>query len=64
MVESQQDQDDGQDYGTLDDDDGELPPYLTSDYLDQCDLYNCAEEAENITRGSPASSTYSRPVSR
>ncbi|CAD7091013.1 unnamed protein product [Hermetia illucens] len=63
MVESQQDQDDGQDYGTLDDDDGELPPYLTSDYLDQCDLYNCAEEAENITRGSPASSTYSRPVS-
>lgn len=61
MVESQQGQDDD---AIQNDDESDLPAYLASDYLDQCDLYNSGEDNESNNRSSPALSNYSRPVSR
>ncbi|XP_055911716.1 kinesin-associated protein 3 isoform X1 [Eupeodes corollae] len=66
MVEQQQDHEDNQDYVNNEDDEGELPPYLTSDYLDRCDLYQSVDDNDSNNEnnpGSPAMSTYSRPVS-
>lgn len=60
MVESQQELDDNPYYGPLEDDDAELPAYLTSEYLDQCMLYQ-NEDADRMTS---AMSNYSRPISR
>lgn len=60
MVESQQELDDQPYYGPLEDDDTELPAYLTSEYLDQCMIY----DADNNIRNASALSNYSRPISR
>lgn len=65
MVESQQEQDDSQYYGQIEDDD--LPPYLTSDYLDQCMLYQSPDSNDNSEhnyRVASGLSNHSRPVSR
>ncbi|XP_058816467.1 kinesin-associated protein 3 [Topomyia yanbarensis] len=67
MVETQEETDDIQDYGPMDDDDGDLPGYLTADYLDQCMLYQSGEsndDGEVNNRSTSAMSNYSRPVSR
>ncbi|XP_053694535.1 kinesin-associated protein 3 isoform X2 [Sabethes cyaneus] len=67
MVETQEEIDDIQDYGPMDDDDGDLPAYLTSDYLDQCMLYQSGEsndDGEANNRSTSAMSNYSRPTSR
>lgn len=66
MVESHQDQDDPQNYGRMEDEEAELPTYLTSDYLDQCVLYQSGdsnEENDSNYRGN-SSNGCSRPVSR
>ncbi|EAT46662.1 AAEL002152-PA [Aedes aegypti] len=67
MVETQEETDDIQDYGPMDDDDGDLPAYLTADYLDQCMLYQSGEsndDGEGNNRSTSAMSNYSRPMSR
>uniref|UniRef100_A0A8D8DR01 Kinesin-associated protein 3 n=1 Tax=Culex pipiens TaxID=7175 RepID=A0A8D8DR01_CULPI len=79
MVETQEETDDIQDYGPMDDDDGDLPAYLTSDYLDQCMLYQSSggesvngggtrdgdgDGGESQNRSTSAMSNYSRPMSR
>ena len=68
MVETQEDNEDTQDFGALEEDDADLPAYLTSDYLDQCLLYQAAsdsnEELEPKNRSASAMSNYSRPLSR
>ncbi|XP_055614070.1 kinesin-associated protein 3 [Uranotaenia lowii] len=68
MVETQEETDDIQDYGPIDDDDGDLPAYLASDYLDQCMLYQSGESNDdgesNNNRSTSAMSNYSRPMSR
>ncbi|XP_055523469.1 kinesin-associated protein 3 [Wyeomyia smithii] len=67
MVETQEEIDDIQDYGPMDDDDGDIPAYLTSDYLDQCMLYQSGEsndDGEANNRSTSAMSNYSRPTSR
>lgn len=66
MVESHQDQDDPQNYGPMEDEEADLPTYLTSDYLDQCVLYQSGdsnEETDSNHRGN-SSNGFSRPVSR
>lgn len=60
MVESQQELDDNPYYGPLGDDDADLPAYLTSEYLDQCMMY----QSEDADRLPSALSNYSRPISR
>lgn len=68
MVETQEETDDIQDYGPMDDDDGDLPAYLTADYLDQCMLYQSGEsngdDGDSQNRSTSAMSNYSRPMSR
>lgn len=70
MVESQQEQDESQYFEPIEDDDAELPPYLTSEYLDQCMLFNqteptnSSENSEHNFRATSAMSNYSRPISR
>lgn len=63
MVESQQELDDNPYYDQIgdEDDDADLPAYLTNEYLDQCMLYQC-EDPDRLS--SSAQSSYSRPVSR
>ncbi|XP_032594240.1 kinesin-associated protein 3 [Drosophila grimshawi] len=72
MVESQQDRDNEQDYVDNSENDNDIDTYIRSEYLDNCDLYNSSNinEADNDTNsnnsnnpGSPAMSTYGRPVS-
>lgn len=66
MVETQQDSaDDNQDYGQLEDEDGDLPVYLTSDYLNQ--IYQSGESNDDSDVRTPSNlSNYSasRPLSR
>lgn len=70
MVESHQEVDDSTYYGQMEDEDDELPQYLTSDYFDQ--LYQQQQNhhsddgtSENGMRNNSAMSNYnSRPVSR
>ncbi|XP_055375218.1 kinesin-associated protein 3 isoform X2 [Condylostylus longicornis] len=48
MVEAQQDLQ--EDYVGADEDETELPTYLTSEYLDQCDIYNSVIDEVKILR--------------
>lgn len=63
MVESQQEVDDNLFYdGLMEDEDIELPPHLTSKYLEQCMMYQ-NDDPDNL-RVTSAMSNYSRPMSR
>ena len=63
MVESQQELDDNTYYDCgLDEEDGDLPKYLTAGYLNECMLYQ-NEDVDNI-RNASALSNSSRPMSR
>lgn len=68
MVESQQEDESQYGFGPMEDDeDVDLPPYLTSEYLDQ--LYNSGdpnsnENSELNFRATSAMSNFSRPISR
>uniref|UniRef100_A0A182N1L0 Kinesin associated protein kap n=1 Tax=Anopheles dirus TaxID=7168 RepID=A0A182N1L0_9DIPT len=68
MVDSQEAADDIQTYGPIEDDEADLPTYLTSEYLDQLYLLGGdggADDAEcNKHRSGSSMSNYSRPVSR
>lgn len=64
MVETKAEADDTQDYGQIEDEETDLPVYLTSDYLNQ--IYQSGEsndDSEN-NRTPSNNSNYSRPVSR
>ncbi|KAG5681802.1 hypothetical protein PVAND_011210 [Polypedilum vanderplanki] len=62
MVETQE-ADDIQDYGTVEDEDGDLPVYLTSDYLTQ--IYQSGESNDDSGDArTPSNSSFSRPMSR
>lgn len=60
MVETHE-ADDIQDYGTVEDEDADLPAYLTSDYLTQ--IYQSSNEDSGDGR-TPSNSSFSRPMSR
>lgn len=63
MVESQQEVDDSLYYdGLMENEETELPPHLTSKYLEQCILYQ-NDDPDNL-RITSAMSNYSRPISR
>lgn len=67
MVDSQENADDIQTYGPIEDDEADLPTYLTSEYLDQLYLLggDGADENDcNKHRSGSSMSNYSRPVSR
>uniref|UniRef100_A0A182P2A7 Kinesin associated protein kap n=1 Tax=Anopheles epiroticus TaxID=199890 RepID=A0A182P2A7_9DIPT len=67
MVDSQENADDIQTYGPVEDDEADLPTYLTSEYLDQLYLLggDGADETDcNKHRSGSSMSNYSRPVSR
>ncbi|KAL7036101.1 hypothetical protein ACKWTF_008691 [Chironomus riparius] len=60
MVETHE-SDDIQDYGAVDDEDTDLPVYLTSDYLTQ--IYQSSNE-DSVDGRTPSNSSFSRPISR
>ncbi|XP_052901215.1 kinesin-associated protein 3 [Anopheles moucheti] len=67
MVDSQETADDIQTYGPIEDDEADLPTYLTSEYLDQLYLLGGETNDENDCnkhRSGSSMSNYSRPVSR
>ncbi|KFB52104.1 AGAP000187-PA-like protein [Anopheles sinensis] len=67
MVDSQEDVDDIKTYGPIEEEEGDLPAYLTSEYLDQLYLSggDSNDDADcNKMRSGSAMSNYSRPVSR
>uniref|UniRef100_A0A182QJ16 Kinesin associated protein kap n=1 Tax=Anopheles farauti TaxID=69004 RepID=A0A182QJ16_9DIPT len=69
MVDSQETADDIQTYGPIEDDEADLPTYLTSEYLDQLYLLGGDGGAPddpdcNKHRSGSSMSNYSRPVSR
>jgi hypothetical protein len=62
MVESQQENDEEvQDYGQLDDDDGDMPPYYTFDMMYPS---NNDSNEELDARTNSGLSNHSRPISR
>uniref|UniRef100_A0A182SGR9 Kinesin associated protein kap n=1 Tax=Anopheles maculatus TaxID=74869 RepID=A0A182SGR9_9DIPT len=67
MVDSQEAADDVQTYGPMEDDEADLPTYLTSEYLDQLYLLGGDTNDDNDCnkhRSGSSMSNYSRPVSR
>uniref|UniRef100_A0A182W502 Kinesin-associated protein 3 n=1 Tax=Anopheles minimus TaxID=112268 RepID=A0A182W502_9DIPT len=67
MVDSQEAADDIQTYGPIEDDEADLPTYLTSEYLDQLYLLGGDTNDDNDCnkhRSGSSMSNYSRPVSR